>query len=113
VKNPPIELELSGVSADAGLRGEVQVGVRPSEPVRRVVLYVDGKQVSRDGAPPYRLTWDTTTVAEGPHRLVAYARSAGGRRAALELPVVVANGDLPASLDLALDAHPSDAIAVP
>jgi hypothetical protein len=31
----------------------------------------------------------------------------------VELPVVVANGDLPASLDLALDAHPSDAIAVP
>jgi hypothetical protein len=26
---------------------------------------------------------------------------------------VVANGELPASLDLALDAHPSDAIAVP
>jgi hypothetical protein len=113
VKNPPIELELRGVSADAGLRGEVQVGVRPSEPVRRVVLYVDGKPVSRDGAAPYRLTWDTTTAAEGPHRLVAYARSAAGRRAAVELPVVVANGDLPASLDLALDAHPSDAIAVP
>jgi hypothetical protein len=29
------------------------------------------------------------------------------------LPVVVANGDLPATLDLALDASPSDAIRVP
>jgi N-acetyl-anhydromuramyl-L-alanine amidase AmpD len=113
VKNPPIELGLTGVRADAGLRGEVTVAVRPSAPVRRVVLYVDGRAISRDASPPYRLRWDTTTAAEGPHQLVAYARSRGGRRAAASLPVVVANGDLPATLDLALDASPSDAIRVP
>lgn len=52
-------------------------------------------------------------AAEGPHELVVYARTAGGRRAARIVPVVVANGDLPPTLDLALDAPVSDAIALP
>ncbi|NUT55833.1 MAG: Ig-like domain-containing protein, partial [Thermoleophilia bacterium] len=93
------------------LRGAVAVAVTPSYPVRRVVLYVDGVPVSRDASPPYRLHWDSTGAAEGPHELLVYARTAGGRRAARVVPVVVANGELPPSLDLALDADPSDAIA--
>jgi hypothetical protein len=33
---------------------------------------------------------------------MVYARSAGGRRAARVVPVVVANGELPPSLEVAL-----------
>ncbi|MGH3073198.1 MAG: Ig-like domain-containing protein [Gaiellaceae bacterium] len=113
VNNKPIVLELTGVVPEAGLRGEVTVGVKPSSPVRRVVLYVDGKPTSRDGSAPYDLHWNTTAAAEGPHELLVYARASSGRRSARAVPVVVANGDLPPTLDLALDAHPSDAIAVP
>jgi N-acetyl-anhydromuramyl-L-alanine amidase AmpD len=102
VNNEPIELALSGVAPDRGLRGDVAIGVKPSYPVRRVVLYVDGKPVSRDGSAPYRLHWDSTAAEEGPHRLMVYARSAGGRRAARVVPVVVANGELPPSLEVAL-----------
>lgn len=112
VNNPPIELALDGVAAESGLRGDVAVAVTPSVPVRRVVLYVDGRPVSRDASAPYQLHWDSTGAAEGPHELVVYARTAGGRRAARVVPVVVANGDLPPTLDLAFDAPLTQAIGV-
>src|SRR5918995_1474514 len=113
VQNRPIELALTGVAPEAGARGEVTIDVTPSYPLRRVVLYVDGKPVSRDGSAPYRLHWDSTAADEGPHELLVYGRTAGGRRAAQVVPVVVANGDLPPTLDLALDAPITDAIALP
>ncbi len=113
VANAPVELAVEGVAPESGLRGDVAIAVTPSYPVRRVVLYVDGKPVSRDATRPYRLHWDSTGADEGPHELVVYARTAGGRRAARIVPVVVANGDLPPTLDLALDADVADAISLP
>jgi N-acetyl-anhydromuramyl-L-alanine amidase AmpD len=113
VNNPPIELELAGVVPEAGARGEVTIDVTPTAPIERVTLYVDGKAVSRDGSAPYRLRWDSTLAAEGPPELLVYARTAGGRRAVRSVPVVVANGDLPPSLDLALDAPLDHAIGAP
>jgi N-acetyl-anhydromuramyl-L-alanine amidase AmpD len=102
VDNAPVELALQGVQPDSGVRGIVTVGVRPSYPVTRIVLYADGKAVSRDDSAPYRLRWDSTGAAEGAHELVFYARTAGGRRSAQTVPVVVANEELPPTLDLAL-----------
>jgi hypothetical protein len=90
------------VQPDAGVRGVVTVGVKPSYPVTRIVLYADGKPVSRDDSAPYSLSWDSTGAAEGAHELVVYARTAGGRRSARTVPVVVANEELPPTLDLAL-----------
>jgi N-acetyl-anhydromuramyl-L-alanine amidase AmpD len=113
VRNKPIELALAGIAPEGGARGEVTIAVKPSYPLRRVVLYVDGTPVSRDGSAPYRLRWDSTTAGEGPHELLVYGRTAGGRRAAHVVPVVVANGDLPPTLDLALDAPLDDAIGLP
>lgn len=110
VNNKPIELTLEGVAPDAGARGDVTIEVAASYPVTRLVLYVDGKPVSRDGSAPYRLHWDSTAAAEGPHELLVYGRTTGGRRATRLVPVVVANAsDLPPSVDLALDA-PVDAV---
>ncbi len=103
VDNPPIALEVSGLGAHGAARGEVALQVRPSEPIDRVALYVDGQAVSRDGSAPYELRWNSETVDEGPRELLVYARAASGRRAAQTVPVVVANADdLPRSLDLAL-----------
>jgi N-acetyl-anhydromuramyl-L-alanine amidase AmpD len=102
VNNPPIELAVQGVAPESGLRGDVAIAVEPSYPVKRVVLYVDGKPVSRDATAPYELHWDSTGAEEGPHELTVYARTAGGRRAARVLPVVVVNGDLPPTLEVAL-----------
>jgi N-acetyl-anhydromuramyl-L-alanine amidase AmpD len=102
VNNQPIELAVQGVAPESGLRGDVAMAVKPSYPVKRLVLYVDGLPVSRDSSPPYRLHWDSTNAAEGPHELVVYGRTAGGRRAAEVLPVVVVNRDLPPTLEVAL-----------
>jgi N-acetyl-anhydromuramyl-L-alanine amidase AmpD len=114
VNNKPIELALTGVAPESGARGAVTIDVKPSYPITRVVLYVDGLPVSRDGSAPYRLQWDSTAAAEGPHELLVYGRTAGGRRAAAQIPVVVANAtDLPPSLDIALDAPVDAAIALP
>jgi N-acetyl-anhydromuramyl-L-alanine amidase AmpD len=102
VNNGPVELAVRGVAPESGLRGDVAMSVQPSYPVRRVVLYVDGRPVSRDASAPYRLHWDSTGAAEGPHELVVYARTGGGRRAVEALPVVVVNEDLPPTLEVAL-----------
>jgi hypothetical protein len=98
VVNPPMNLRVYGVGH--ALHGVAKIPVRTGEPVRRVALYVDGKLVSRDGSAPYELVWDTRTASEGPHELIVYARGRA-RRAAHELPVVVANAeDIPASLQV-------------
>ena len=102
VNNAPIDLAVQGVAPESGLRGDVAIAVEPSYPVKRVVLYVDGRPVSRDATAPFELHWDSTAAEEGPHELTVYARTAGGRRAARVLPVVVVNGDLPPTLEVAL-----------
>jgi hypothetical protein len=100
VANPPLELTLSGTGA--GVHGVAEIGVKVSEKVKRVALYVDGRPVSRNGRAPYALVWNTTAETEGPHDVVVYARGRNGRRAAQRLSLIVANADtVPPSLQLA------------
>ena len=91
VANAPMRLDVTGAVAGGAVAGTVALDVQASEPVERIALYADGKPVSRDGSAPYRLLWDTADANEGGHSLVVYARGLHGRRAALSLPVVVAN----------------------
>jgi hypothetical protein len=91
VDNPPLKLDLDGMVSGGAVAGDLTVGVRPSEQVDRVTLYVDGKPVSRDATPPYRLSWNTVDYREGDHTVLVYARDTHGHRAATTLPVVVAN----------------------
>lgn len=93
VSNDPLSVKVIGAVSGGAVKGELTLGVRVSESVERIALYVDGKPVSRDGSGPYSLRWDTTAAAEGAHTLLVYARGKNGRRAALELPVVVANAE--------------------
>lgn len=97
VVNPPLRVAVTGAVSGGAVTGVLQLAAQTSEPVARVALYVDGKLVSRDDSKPYALSVDTTKLAEGEHSLVVYAR--GTQRAALKLPVVVANNpDFPATL---------------
>jgi Big-like domain-containing protein len=99
VANPPLRVRVAGAAPGAALHGIARLGVRTGERTRRVVLWVDGRPVSRDDTAPFRLCWDTTAAAEGTHRLAVTARTAGGRRGSARLDVVVANADsLPVSL---------------
>jgi N-acetyl-anhydromuramyl-L-alanine amidase AmpD len=91
VANPPLRLRVFGAVSGGAVQGIVRLGARASGPLDRVVLYADGKPVSRDSTAPYSLVWDTTAQTEGRHDLVLYGRDRHGHRAALALPVVVAN----------------------
>jgi len=107
VDNPPIALAVGGIGGHGAVRGDVTLTVRPSEPVERIALYVDGRPVSRDASPPYELRWNSESAEEGPRELLVYARARSGQRVALTVPVVVANaGDLPHTLDVALGGAP-------
>jgi N-acetyl-anhydromuramyl-L-alanine amidase AmpD len=89
VDNTPLRVTITGAVSGGAVSGVLALGATTSELVDRVTLYVDGKPVSRDDSRPYRLLWDTAGAAEGEHTLLVYAR--GIRRAALTVPVVVAN----------------------
>jgi N-acetylmuramoyl-L-alanine amidase/Bacterial Ig domain len=100
VDNPPLRLRVTGVAPGEAVAGVLRLDTRVDTTVDRVVLYADGKAVSRDAAAPYELSWDTTRATEGPHRLLVYARDAHGHRTAQPYPVVVANAPtFPAALD--------------
>jgi N-acetyl-anhydromuramyl-L-alanine amidase AmpD len=100
VVNPPLRLRITGAVSGGAVQGLLSLGVRTNEEVDRVALYADGRLVSRDGAAPYRLVWNTRAAGEGDHSLIVYARGTHGtHRAALSLPVVVANAPhFPAAL---------------
>jgi hypothetical protein len=92
VANPPLRVRITGAVSGGAVNGVLGIGAHASEPVDRIALYVDGKLVSRDATAPYRLTWDTRSATEGAHTVVVYARGRHGtHRAALSVPVVVAN----------------------
>jgi hypothetical protein len=97
VANDPLRVTITGAVSGGAVTGVLELGATTSELVDRVTLYVDGKAVSRDDSRPYKLRWDTADVPEGEHTLLVYAR--GIRRAALTVPVVVANApQFPATL---------------
>jgi hypothetical protein len=58
-------------------------------PVARVELWIDGVVVQTATAAPWTLTWDTTTVAPGPHTLAIRAVGPRGRASAAVAVVTV------------------------
>ena len=72
---------------------------------RRAVRGRQAGQPRRLGART-RVHWDTTTATEGSHSLLVYARTKHGRRAAVRVPIVVANAPtFPPSLASNWAAH--------
>jgi N-acetyl-anhydromuramyl-L-alanine amidase AmpD len=91
VVNPPLRVRVIGAVSGGAVSGDLVLGVQVNDQVERVVLYADGKPVSRDGSAPYRVTWNTAGESEGAHTLLVYAKGLHGHRAALVLPLLVAN----------------------
>ncbi|MFN3683717.1 MAG: Ig-like domain-containing protein [Fimbriimonadaceae bacterium] len=83
------------INAPTSLSGTVQVTVNASDNVYvdSVDLYVDGNLIGRSTTSPATFTWDTTTVPNGNHLLVAKARDLKSNEGYAELPVSVRNGD--------------------
>jgi hypothetical protein len=110
VANPPLRLRVVGAVSGGAVDGLLTVNARVNGPVDRVTLYADGQPVARDGRAPYTLRWNTLDANEGAHNLFVYARDRHGHRAALRVPVVVANAPLfPAALSQNWVTHHVDA----
>ena len=65
--------------------------------VARVQFRVDGKIIATDKAAPYSASWNTTSVADGPHTLTVIAKDRAGKTATTtETVTVVHDHTLPA-----------------
>jgi len=94
-------VSVNAPSAGAAVRGTVTIGARVSETgafgVTAVSFQVDGVAVAEDTSPPYAIEWDSRTVADGWHTIVALARDARGLQFASDpVQVTVANAVPPA-----------------
>src|SRR5207247_863884 len=71
-----ISAPASGVTVSSTI--PVSVTVSDNANVTRVELYVDDFLVSTDSAAPFSFAWDTRTVSNGSHSLMAKAYDAAG-----------------------------------
>ena len=76
----PPTCAISSPSSGVTASGTITVSVSASDNlgVSSVQLYVDGILRSTDSASPYSFAWDTTSVGNGSHSLMAKALDAGG-----------------------------------
>jgi aqualysin 1 len=72
--------------------------------VTRVDFYVDGNNVGNDTTEPYSVSWDTTTVSNGNHSIIARAFDAAGNMGSSTTVTVTANNPGFASYDATLRA---------
>ncbi len=91
VQNELFAVRASGIVHGQAVAGTMEVGGRVNVAAKRVALFVDGRFVARDTAPPYRFSWDTTAAANGEHTLELWSEARDGRRATRTIPFVVAN----------------------
>ncbi|MFO1152046.1 MAG: DUF4082 domain-containing protein [Rhodospirillales bacterium] len=78
----PPSVSLTAPASGATVSGSVTVSANASDNigVASVDFRVDGTVISTDTTSPYSATWNTTSVANGPHTLTAVARDAAGNQ---------------------------------
>lgn len=90
---PPV-VSLTNPLAGATLNSSISVSASASDnvDVDRVEFYVDGVLSNTDITSPYSYSWDTTSVANGTHKLIAKAFDAAGNSGqSSEITVTVSN----------------------
>ncbi len=92
VVNHDFALTTSALRAWQKVKGTLRVraSVRGAT-THGVVLYVDGKAVSRDRSAPYTVRWNSHLVGDGRHWVTLAAVATDGRVAKRRLPLVVSN----------------------
>ena len=80
---PPAQSIVDGST----LGGVVDWQAHTSGPIARVEFVVDGKLVATDRSEPWDFSWDTTTVADGAHRLEVRDYTRDGRRGVTAISV--------------------------
>jgi N-acetylmuramoyl-L-alanine amidase/Bacterial Ig domain len=92
VRNHDFALTTSALHSWQKVRGIVrlQANVRGAK-TTGIVLYVDGRAISRDRTAPFSLRWNTHRVRDGKHVVVLSADAIDGRRAKRRVILVVKN----------------------
>ena len=87
-------VQLTSPAAGATVSGSVTLAATASDDtgVSRVELLIDGAQVGSDTAAPYEVTWNSATVADGPHTVTARAVDTSGNTATSERSITTSNG---------------------
>ena len=86
---PPPQVTAQNVGDGSTLTGAFVWRVHTTGPVLRVDLLVDGAVVGSATSEPWSFTWNTATVAPGPHVLTARAVTPSGATADLAAAVTV------------------------
>lgn len=94
--------------AGATVSGTTVVSVAAADDVgvAQVDLFVDGAFTATDALSPYGFAWDSTTIGDGAHALVAVATDAAGNSASATITINVANSN-------AVPVAANDAYAAP
>jgi fibronectin type 3 domain-containing protein len=109
----PPTVSISAPIDGSQVAGQVPVNATASDAngVASVSFAVDSSPLGTDATAPYGVTWDSTTVPNGPHVLTATARDPAGNAAtSAAIAVTVANDTTPP--DVVITAPPTDATAV-
>ena len=99
VENRLFTVRAAGVTHGQAVAGTLSVRGRVNVAAKRVALFVDGRFVGRDSRPPFRLRWDSTAAANGPHVLELWSEARDGRRATRTIPFLVANPEGEAAVE--------------
>jgi len=87
------EVSIADPSTSSTLHGSVSIEALASHSssIDRVEFYIDDSISSFDTTSPYTSTWDTTSVADGPHKIRARAYNNNGKSSDSEIEVTVRN----------------------
>lgn len=89
----PPDVRIYAPAQGAVLKGAVRIGVQATDDngVDWVLFFVDEAFAAGTNHPPYTHEWDTTKVANGPHRIYAVAVDQAGNEARSQEVTVIVN----------------------
>jgi hypothetical protein len=89
---PPPQVTAENLADGQTVSGVVDWRAHTIGPVARVEFVVDGTVIASATTEPWAATWDTSTVAPGPHELEVRAFTKDGRRGVLTVGVTSSAG---------------------
>lgn len=89
----PPTVSLTSPTGGSTVNGTIQVAASASDndKIKRVAFFVDGVRVANDFTAPYAFSWNTETVSNGSHTLMARAFDACGNWQGTKSTVTVSN----------------------
>lgn len=110
---PPIEedappaISISTPTNGATVTGRVYMKALANDDkgVAKVEFYIDGKLRRTEYYDPYDYTWDSSSVAVGPHKILAKAYDTAGKTAQHEITVYVEKDTAPPTISISTPAN--------